>query len=60
MDYFTDFTNKGEVKTVAGGNGEGSSADQLSSPNGIAFDDSGNLLMWITLLILQIKGRLKQ
>ena len=43
MDYFTDFTNKGEVKTVAGGNGKGSSADQLNSPNGIAIDDSGNL-----------------
>ena len=34
---------KCEGITVAGGNGEGSSADQLSSPNGIAFDDSGNL-----------------
>ena len=34
---------KCEGITVAGGNGEGSSADQLSYPNGIAFDDSGNL-----------------
>jgi len=34
---------KCEGITLAGVNGEGSSADQLSSPNGIAFDDSGNL-----------------
>jgi len=34
---------KCEGITVAGGNGEGSSSDQLNYPNGIAFDDSGNL-----------------
>ena len=34
---------KCEGITLAGGNGYGSSADQLNSPNGIAFDDSGNL-----------------
>ena len=42
-DYFTDFTNKGEVKTVAGGNGYGNSQNQLYNPYGVTVDSSGNV-----------------
>ena len=43
VDYFTDFTNKGEVKTVAGGNGYGNSQNQLYNPYGVTVDSSGNV-----------------
>ena len=52
MNYIGDTYNErvqkwapGETKgvTVAGGNGMGSSANQLNSPHGIVLDDNGNL-----------------
>ena len=43
VDYTAQFTDKGLVTTVAGGNGQGNSANQLRAPQGIALDSSGNL-----------------
>jgi len=43
VDYITQFTDKGLVSTVAGGNGGGSSSNQLRDPQGIAMDSSGNI-----------------
>ena len=44
-DYEADFVGKGTAKTVAGGNGRGSAANQLSSPRGIFVDSQGNLFI---------------
>jgi len=44
-DYDADFTGKGLAKTVAGGNGAGSEANQLSYPSGIFVDKSGNIFI---------------
>ena len=45
VDYEADFVGKGTAKTVAGGNGRGSAANQLSSPRGIFVDSQGNLFI---------------
>ena len=42
-DYSVDYTGKGTVVTVAGGNGEGSGTNQLANPYGIALDQNGNI-----------------
>jgi sugar lactone lactonase YvrE len=46
VDYEVDFVGKGiKTTTVAGGNGQGSSANQLSSPQGIFVDSNGNIFV---------------
>lgn len=44
-DFDLNFVGKGFIKTVAGGNGRGSAADQLFWPNGIFVDSLGNLFI---------------
>ena len=44
-DYLVTYTGKGAVTTVAGGNGQGSAANQLYSPPGVAVDASGNVFI---------------
>ena len=41
-DYTVNYTGKGTVTTVAGGNGAGSAANQLANPYGISLDLHGN------------------
>ena len=43
VDYTTEFVDKGLVTTVAGGNGQGNSANQLRYPHGLGMDSSGNI-----------------
>ena len=52
MDYLIDFENKGNITTVAGGNGGGYALNQLSDGNtsgvnggmgDVHVDDSGNI-----------------
>ncbi len=43
FDYSTSFVGEGTSITVAGGNGQGSNANQLSIPYGIDVDSSGNI-----------------
>ncbi|MDB4742708.1 Ig-like domain-containing protein, partial [Cyclobacteriaceae bacterium] len=43
VDYLVTYTGKGAVTTVAGGNGQGSAANQFDYPYGVAVDASGNI-----------------
>lgn len=43
IDYTTAFLSRGIAKTVAGGNGFGSAANQLNGPDDIAIDADGNM-----------------
>lgn len=43
QDFTTSFLTKGEATTSAGGNGQGSSINQLSYPDDVDFDGDGNM-----------------
>ncbi|MDA9344098.1 Ig-like domain-containing protein [Algibacter sp.] len=43
IDFIIDYPGKGEVLTVAGGNGNGSAANQLSGTQAIYVDNVGNV-----------------
>jgi sugar lactone lactonase YvrE len=46
VDYDADFVGTGiEIKTVAGGNGSGSAANQFSYPQGVYVDSNGNIFV---------------
>jgi sugar lactone lactonase YvrE len=45
VDYEASFAGKGEATTVAGGNGTGSAANQLSHPNGVFVDSNGDIFI---------------